>query len=317
MPLKRNAEWAASRAAAYQRKAFLLNYQAYQKEIDECLKKHPEAIPRVREMLVQLKLLPPASANDPIQKPSLATVSEEENLLAKVGNEEVPLKFPSRVKFLYNPGRAGESAPRHVLMYILSQVEPRVFSHHALKALAPAARKQVPPQDLATLIEFVCDYATDVPLAAEHREVQAMIDALKAAYVRCGEKAQHITLPPNWEQQGVYRWRFDPEMPFRGSLELYHEKVSLTVDPAALSLPPETSLETLTLSSNWSTDKAMLTSGLRQWNCARLMVSLKERPVPPMLENGDVDSVQEEEDRDAAMGEDFQDEADMQPPPPA
>ena len=196
MPLKRNAEWAASRAAAYQRKAFLLNYQAYQKEIDECLKKHPEAIPRVREMLVQLKLLPPASANDPIQKPSLATVSEEENLLAKVGNEEVPLKFPSRVKFLYNPGRAGESAPRHVLMYILSQVEPRVFSHHALKALAPAARKQVPPQDLAILIEFVCDYATDVPLAPEHREVQAMIDTLKAAYVRCGEKAQYITLPP-------------------------------------------------------------------------------------------------------------------------
>jgi hypothetical protein len=106
-------------------------------------------------------------------------------------------------------------------------------------------------------------------------------------------------------------------MPLRGSLELYHEKVSLTVDPAALSLPPETSLETLTLSSNWSTDKAMLTSGLRQWSCARLMVSLKERLVPPMLENGDVDSVQEEEDRDAAMGEDFQDEADMQPPPPA
>jgi len=72
MPLKRNAERAASRAAAYQRKAFLLNYQAYHIEIDECLKQHPEAIPRAREMLVQLELLPPASQIDPIQKPSLA-----------------------------------------------------------------------------------------------------------------------------------------------------------------------------------------------------------------------------------------------------
>ena len=316
MPLKRNAEWAASRAAAYQRKAFLLNYQAYHKEIDECLKQHPEAIPRVREMLVQLQLLPPASQNDPIQKPSLVPVSEAENLLAKVGNDEIPLKFPARVKFLYNPGRAGESAPRHVLMYILSQVEPRVFSHHALKALAPAARKQVPPQDLAILIEFVCDYATDVPLAPEHREVQAMIDTLKAAYVRCGEKAQYITLPPNWEQQGVYRWRCAPEMPFRGVIELCHEKVSVVVDPAALSLPPDTSLATITLASNWSKDKAVLTSGLRQWNCARLMVSLKERLVPPMLENGDVESVQGGFDPDEAMGDDVEDEAEMQPPPP-
>jgi len=228
-------------------------------------------------------------------------VSEEENLLAKVGNDEIPLKFLARVKFLYNPGRAGESAPRHVLMYMLSHVEPRVFSHHALKALAPAARKQVPPQDLAILIEFACD--------------QAMIDVLKAAYVRCGDKAQYITLPPSWEQQGVYRWRFVPGTPPRGIIELCHEKVSVLVDPAALSLPPDTSLATITLASNWSKDKAVLTSGLRQWNCARLMVSLKERPFPPMLENGDVESVQGGFDPDEAMGDDVEGEADVQPPP--
>ena len=51
---KRTAEWAADRARKYQKKALQLNYMAQDKEIKGVMTDHPETIPQLRNMLVDM-----------------------------------------------------------------------------------------------------------------------------------------------------------------------------------------------------------------------------------------------------------------------
>jgi hypothetical protein len=323
MAPKRDAAWAADRAAKYQRKAFSLNYSSQGDEIRSTLVAHPHSIPQLRNALVDMGLLPPlgmrpitskvaaimdavpdiehqadaavvnapSSSTQPAAAPARATASQKSTpkdiAVIKVNNKIVPPTIHTNLMYFVSTVEPDKSLQGHVLMHILSQTEAGVLGLCSMNALSPGRRRVIPLQIIQELFEFVFDLGPTAKIPETWRTLTTCIDELNKLNVANGRLALTITLPPNWvDAHGHYCLRNkDTDLTI---LSRKHDSGKLDLTKDLLGLPASADMSRLELSLNFSKQRAVLTyrGSFSEWAVLTLFASAERHGKPAVGTGG-------------------------------
>jgi len=146
------------------------------------------------------------------------------------------------------------SCPNQLLRFLLSQVEPQLFSPHALAALNAKGARECPREHLAQVAEFVTGIGADEVLPSHCRlTLESLVDYLRARNDAREHRAFCLRLPPDWAgKDGLFE-----------VVEVVGSEVSVVLRPTpdvgvAFDVGVEIAMCDVVINNNWSENAATL-----------------------------------------------------------
>uniref|UniRef100_A0A7S3SGZ0 Uncharacterized protein n=1 Tax=Strombidinopsis acuminata TaxID=141414 RepID=A0A7S3SGZ0_9SPIT len=125
--------------------------------------------------------------------------------------------------------------PKH-MKRILAGIEPVTFSSHNMNALISRGAREVTRSELLKLVEFCTNISPTSNVAPEHRYFNVLEDEMRKLSAMHGRRARDLTLPVDWETQGVYAACMDEASQCTVTLNPTQQKVTVVVPPGAKSI---------------------------------------------------------------------------------
>jgi len=276
----------------HQRQALALRLKGTKIMIEASLKKYPEDINDVYDLLVNKGRLHPRSnnsqvADDAKQEKGEDQIKKAENDSKPNGEDGADRDTPGVAECLpvTDPELSavlavlGESVPetyvrlngKHGLpgkawRALLAALEPVVFSKFAVQALVPSGKREIDIEDAARLCEFMTGLDDQTSLTGDLRKTRSLVSTLRELNQKAQRPAKDMRIPPDWSTDGWWRVLDHSE----DELELECLAVGqLTVKPEFLGLSSGSSFLQVTVDKMWSKARCEVKdpTGARRVNC--------------------------------------------------
>lgn len=303
----------------HQRQALLLRLRGKFNTIQQSLRKHPEDIQDVWQLLlekgrVQDKETPDGSGTggtgwSPSEvKPERQEMKrEEEQAMAAhdpymTGADEaegstlevVPDHDPETKEVLeamseeipdrwLRFGGQRNQLPGKVLRMLMACCEPVAFSKYAIRAVIPHGKREVEAIDMLKYLEFMTGLDGCTELTGDFRKTLILIERLRELNESYGRPAKHLRLPANWLTDGWWNLDIlDEENALLSSKFDGARKLHLTAD--VLDFFNETMIG-VSLDLNWSYSRAVVVNASRskRKNCKDLLLLGQDGQQPTEL----------------------------------
>lgn len=91
------------------------------------------------------------------------------------------------------------------VQWLLSKCEPAALSESNLKALMRRGQRLESLSKLLEILEFISNESPQSSITGDHRMLGNLLKHIDSKNLETGRRGRDLSLPPDWEQQGVYR----------------------------------------------------------------------------------------------------------------